>query len=99
MAERQLRNIAPFNTGEQASLCCRNRTRTYEEARSWRIDWRFLPIATIPTRSRRRSPGSRQPGSQVSSCRRSEEHTSELQSLLRNSYAVFCLNNKKKKNN
>src|SRR3546814_7552084 len=27
---------------------------------------------------------------------RSEEHTSELQSLLRNSYAVFCLKNKKK---
>src|SRR3546814_846869 len=26
--------------------------------------------------------------------RRSEEHTSELQSLMRNSYAVFCLNNK-----
>src|SRR3546814_4444818 len=29
--------------------------------------------------------------------RRSEEHTSELQSLMRISYAVFCL--KKKKNN
>src|SRR3546814_10382008 len=29
-------------------------------------------------------------------CRRSEEHTSELQSLMRISYAVFCL---KKKNN
>src|SRR3546814_5747577 len=36
-------------------------------------------------------------------CRRSEEHTSELQSLMRSSYAVFCLkknkNNKKKKQN
>src|SRR3546814_10755026 len=31
------------------------------------------------------------------SCGRSEEHTSELQSLMRISYAVFCL--KKKKNN
>src|SRR3546814_5312395 len=29
--------------------------------------------------------------------RRSEEHTSELQSLMRISYAVFCLNKKKKK--
>src|SRR3546814_6456590 len=28
--------------------------------------------------------------------RRSEEHTSELQSLMRNSYAVFCLKKKKK---
>src|SRR3546814_3993388 len=27
---------------------------------------------------------------------RSEEHTSELQSLMRTSYAVFCLNKKKK---
>src|SRR3546814_16208612 len=27
-------------------------------------------------------------------CRRSEEHTSELQSLMRNSYAVFCLKKK-----
>src|SRR3546814_6366809 len=30
--------------------------------------------------------------------RRSEEHTSELQSLMRISYAVFCLKKKKKKN-
>src|SRR3546814_9998200 len=28
--------------------------------------------------------------------RRSEEHTSELQSLMRTSYAVFCLKNKQK---
>src|SRR3546814_9729808 len=28
---------------------------------------------------------------------RSEEHKSELQSLMRNSYAVFCLKKKKKK--
>src|SRR3546814_10479609 len=31
--------------------------------------------------------------------KRSEEHTSELQSLMRNSYAVFCLKKKKKKQN
>src|SRR3546814_8115445 len=29
---------------------------------------------------------------------RSEEHTSELQSLMRNSYAVFCLKKKNKHN-
>src|SRR3546814_9231640 len=29
-------------------------------------------------------------------CGRSEEHTFELQSLMRNSYAVFCLKKKKK---
>src|SRR3546814_3894225 len=32
----------------------------------------------------------------IAGCR-SEEHTSELQSLMRISYAVFCLKNKKKK--
>src|SRR3546814_7277810 len=32
-------------------------------------------------------------------CGRSEEHTSELQSLMRISYAVFCLNKKKTNNN
>src|SRR3546814_7267458 len=30
---------------------------------------------------------------------RSEEHTSEIQSLMRNSYAVFCLKKKKKERN
>src|SRR3546814_10435602 len=30
---------------------------------------------------------------------RSEEHTSELQSLMRSSYAVFCLKKKNKKSN
>src|SRR3546814_9704828 len=30
---------------------------------------------------------------------RSEEHTSELQSLMRNSYAVFCLKKQISKNN
>src|SRR3546814_4728100 len=30
---------------------------------------------------------------------RSEEHTSELQSLMRISYAVFCLKKKNRKNN
>src|SRR3546814_2173003 len=33
-----------------------------------------------------------------STARRSEEHTSELQSLMRISYAVFCLKNKKLNN-
>src|SRR3546814_4563288 len=35
------------------------------------------------------------PGAQLAGCVRSEEHTSELQSLMRISYAVFCF---KKKN-
>src|SRR3546814_5653180 len=35
----------------------------------------------------------------VRDAERSEEHTSELQSLMRISYAVFCLKKKTKKNN
>src|SRR3546814_9534051 len=34
-------------------------------------------------------------GDRVQASRRSEEHTSELQSLMRISYAVFCLKKKK----
>src|SRR3546814_2945983 len=34
----------------------------------------------------------------LATCIRSEEHTSELQSLMRISYAVFCLNKKKPEN-
>src|SRR3546814_5383501 len=36
-----------------------------------------------------------QPGNNGDWYQRSEEHTSELQSLMRNSYAVFCLNKQK----
>src|SRR3546814_2336812 len=39
------------------------------------------------------SEGERRP---TERCERSEEHTSELQSLMRISYAVFCLKKKKK---
>src|SRR3546814_1247016 len=35
-------------------------------------------------------------GGKLGTARRSEEHTSELQSLMRISYAVFCLKKKKK---
>src|SRR3546814_8295245 len=37
------------------------------------------------------------PSPQPFQAHRSEEHTSELQSLMRISYAVFCLKNKKNK--
>src|SRR3546814_4046460 len=56
---------------------------------------RNAPVAqAVPARDERqfvgrRALGRQAPGQQVG--RRSEEHTSALQSLLRISYAVFCL--------
>src|SRR3546814_9318056 len=47
---------------------------------------RFPPPAPAPRRSHRDRDRTR----------RSEEHTSELQSLMRTSYAVFCLKKKTK---
>src|SRR3546814_4494032 len=38
-------------------------------------------------------------GAKPSAVARSEEHTSELQSLMRSSYAVFCCKKKKEANN
>src|SRR3546814_10197551 len=56
----------------------------------------ITPLVNLHSMLPRRPPnrrgwgnrGDRRPG-------RSEEHTSELQSLMRNSYAVFCLKKKK----
>src|SRR3546814_2230409 len=48
---------------------------------------------TIPARARRPLPGH---AAGRGDATRSEEHTSELQSLMRISYAVFCLHKKKK---
>src|SRR3546814_2920812 len=45
------------------------------------------------------SRGSTAYNQRLSEARRSEEHTSELQSLMRISYAVFCLKKKKKLTN
>src|SRR3546814_8237079 len=56
----------------------------------FRRRWR-LTKSPARLRSRRRCRGRSRTG-------RSEEHTSELQSLMRISYAVFCLKKKKKKN-
>src|SRR3546814_8302645 len=56
--------------------------------------------ATAHRRLRRRRAGPRSAAGaarQRQGLRRSEEHTSELQSLMRTSYAVFCLTKKQKK--
>src|SRR3546814_5616552 len=56
-----------------------------------------LPLPpTIQSVERFEKPSGREAPPSGVQGKRSEEHTSELQSLMRNSYAVFCLKKKKK---
>src|SRR3546814_9353428 len=68
--------------------------------RGWSVSDSTSVVSTFPPRStsttlraRHKAIGSGQSFSFID--RRSEEHTSELQSLMRISYAVFCLKKKK----
>src|SRR3546814_1021267 len=64
--------------------------------RSTRTDTLF-PYTTLFRSARYVRPsGGRDSGCWARPRRRSEEHTSELQSLMRISYAVFCLKKKKR---
>src|SRR3546814_5484101 len=56
-------------------------------------EWTAAARCNFPTARRCFITATAAPGKSRSSrrSRRSEEHTSELQSLMRNSYAVFCL--------
>src|SRR3546814_12751725 len=66
--------------------------------RSTRTDTLF-PYTTLFRSPDRRGGGIPWSGGQahrIDRAHRSEEHTSELQSLMRISYAVFCLKKKKK---
>src|SRR3546814_10228043 len=66
----------------------------------------WSPAGTTPATPRPVPPGRSTKRARTTGCRwtstsatssRSEEHTSELQSLMRISYAVFCLKKKKEK--
>src|SRR3546814_7659316 len=71
----------------------RSAEKSEAASRSTRQEWAdfhaWTPCRTSP------SPW-RPSGAAGSSCSRSEEHTSELQSLMRTSYDVFCLKKKNK---
>src|SRR3546814_9033921 len=68
----------------------RSATSARPDCRPPRASWRSS-VARRIRRPRRSAPGRDDPSA------RSEEHTSELQSLMRISYAVFCLKKKRKK--
>src|SRR3546814_2442839 len=65
--------------------------------RSWRNRDRGLPRHHADGRSDRRYPPQHSERRHHGNAR-SEEHTSELQSLMRSSYAVFCLKKKTQSN-
>src|SRR3546814_4462621 len=83
--ERALASVSKHGGAQaQATVSRRSAPSTSGSAnptssRRGRSAERSARCRTIPPRTRRR---------------RSEEHTSELQSLMRSSYAVFCLNKK-----
>src|SRR3546814_3515728 len=72
----------------------RARRRGRDQASSPTVDRTSPPAVSV----RSSSPGCTSAGDRTRRpSPRSEEHTSELQSLMSNSYAVFCLKKKKKK--
>src|SRR3546814_4022593 len=74
---------------------CGRRTRTRRAA----IDRLVQPGGARIHAARTGRDGGRVQAAARTAATRSEEHTSELQSLMRISYAVFCLKKKKIKNN
>src|SRR3546814_1527212 len=93
---------APARCGEGAAVSWLHLYRARSRAVALAIDQRHLrrDSAGLPCRhARRGAAGHRRgdPGARRRGRARSEEHTSELQSLMRSSYAVFCLKKKKKK--
>src|SRR3546814_1220674 len=100
--------LFPYTTrfrSVRRQVLCRGRQRLPPVGEPQQAKPRHRP--EIPERLRRRAQargGERRRGGEFPSRRarssgvRSEEHTSELQSLMRISYAVFCLKKKKHKN-
>src|SRR3546814_3751575 len=64
-----------------------NRASLSEISRTWQVRWTTYSEVANSTEP---------PKAKITplACSRSEEHTSELQSLMRSSYAVFCLKKK-----
>src|SRR3546814_1369213 len=95
--------LFPYTTLFGGSRCPKlpdRRLHVPGSLRSWRGHFRQrlpdpVPVGDRPQLPRSRHHARRGRGDLPRECRsRSEEHTSELQSLMRISYAVFCLKKK-----
>src|SRR3546814_5349250 len=92
--------IAPIIGEPFAEQICRKSELRYDSSR---IEEAFVILVRMSFQSSHKlscvsKPGScivirYVPGYAIRAQKRSEEHTSELQSLMRTSYAVFCLKN------
>src|SRR3546814_5702106 len=83
----------PNLLGVRTNVVLRERPKTSVE------NWKLFSVARAKRAARRRDRRSAEGGIRQHPLRhktvaRSEEHTSELQSLMRISYAVFCLKKK-----
>src|SRR3546814_5547338 len=88
--------LFPYTTLFRSAAAAPDRVRRWRRHRERRLDRRQLALSRQPRL--RREQGLRAAVFAESALRpagRSEEHTSELQSLMRISYAVFCLKKKK----
>src|SRR3546814_3690888 len=90
IAPRSERAARPGWPDEADATACPSAPMAVPEATS-----HTFTTPSEPAESRTRPSGEK--ASDQTGPRRSEEHTSELQSLMRNSYAVFCLKKKKKR--
>src|SRR3546814_9913827 len=79
------------------NLLSEEERRALHRKRAGSIDEVTWTVDDVPLLDEARSQLGPKPRRRRNGERRSEEHTSELQSLMRTSYAVCCL--KKKKNN
>src|SRR3546814_1882157 len=105
LVRRVARGALPGPQGEGAEACARH-PRGWplpggvRPAKAWQRRLRRPAVAPLqaggapPRLEPRPAAARRHP---VRAAERSEEHTSELQSLMRISYAVFCLKKKNKK--
>src|SRR3546814_3670793 len=91
--------MPPFTQGRRTSAWCSSvraratstSTKQQRLPRVCRIMSDAWASSLTPMRSCWNTPS---PAAISTRCNRSEEHTSELQSLMRTSYAVFCLKKK-----
>src|SRR3546814_2719929 len=85
--------LFPYTTRFRSGCACWLQSGSREAASRTSLSCSFLDY---DCESKRRKYGSASEiGYLLSMSKRSEEHTSELQSLMRISYAVFCLKKKK----